>query len=172
MLYLQTKQMNRIGQNQLCRSACKSRKIVQHQEWAVSSRAQVIRTQTVKRSNDLGVTLSKSLLIRSHQHKRVTIWYCRGMLVVERATVDPTHWHPVKIRPRRILGRTNHLWPAAWSKTAIANWIHRTRDQGVEPTKHYRKHRIGLKIWRWRTCRPTRTRWTSRLAWVVARIES
>ena len=175
MLYRQTKQMNKIGQNQLCLSVCRSRRIVRTRAWAASSRDRVIRTQTVKRSSALGVTLSKSLLIRNHRHKRVATWSCKDMRAAAQLAVqmaDQILWHQVKIPHPKILGRTNHPWRAAWSKIAIANWILRIRDPAAGPTKHNRKRRIGLKIWRWLTCRPTRTRWTLKLAWVVAHIES
>ena len=164
MLYRQIKQMNKTGQNQHCLSVCKSKRIVRIRAWAASSKARAIRTQTVKRSNVLGVTLSKSLLIRNHQHRRAAIWFCKDMRAAVRAMADHIHWPQVKIPPPR-----NHRWLA--SRTAIANWIHRIQDLAAEPTK-YRKHRIALKIWRWRTCRAIQTHWTLRLAWVVARIES
>ena len=166
--------MNKIGPNQRCQRDCKSKRIVQLPEWAGSFRDRVIRTQTVKRSNVLGVTLSKSLLTHNHQHKRVVIWSCRDIRAVEERIVlmaDHIRWHLVKILPLRILGRTNHPWQVAWSRTAIANWIRLIQDP-LAQTKHNRKRKIGLKIWRWRTCRPTQIHWTSKLAWVVARIES
>ena len=171
MLYLQIKQMNKIGQNQHCLSDCKSKRIVRIRAWAASSRGRVIRTQTVKRSNVLGVTLSKSLLIRNHQHRRAAIWYCKDMRAVEWAApmADRIRWPQVKIQPPRILGKTNHPWRA--SRIAIANWIHLIQDLAAESTK-FRKRRIALKIWRWRTCRAIQTHWTLKLVWVVARIES
>ena len=164
MLYRQIKQMNKTGLNQHYLSVCRSKRIVLPRAWAAFCKDRAIRTQTVKRNNVPGVTLSKSLLIHNHQHRRAAIWYYKDTQAAVRAMADHIHWPQVKILPPR-----NHPWRPP--RTAIANWIHLTLALVAEPTR-YRKHRIALKIWRWRTCRLTQTHWTLRLAWAVARIES